>query len=828
LAAKLRKHYVAFTALAAFHFVFFFPVLFMGRVVSPNDVFFYYEPWSLYRPASMVRVQNALMNDPATGYLPMIALVRSGLAAFNWNPYVGSGIPGFGSAAAASLTPLILLPTLLTPLPWVYTAIILLKINVAFLFGYAWLREERLGKAGAAIGAIVIAGAGIYSVRWLWQMTNATALYPALLWLMARAFNGKRTSIALTAMIALSYALAGFPSAQAYGAYLCVAYGLYRLIAARHARRSTGPLIRAAVGVVLALLIALPAIVPFVQLIRRSGYLPMRSAAAAVHYPLSHWKSFIDPQRLGNHALKNWRGDRALGPLNNDYEAAIYVGTATLALAAIALFARRRRGKWFWLLTSAVVLGCMFGVPYVANAISSLPGFKYTALSRVALLLPIPAGFLAAAGMRLIRLRVAAVMLALVVGGDLALYAGKFHPYLAPEDAVVPATPVVEFLRGAAQQPFRYAGFLTYLWPNSAEMYGIQDIASHFSSEADYRRILQRIDPTSWSGTSTVIQFNSIRFNFSDPLLSMLGVRYLLEHRKIDIIKWTIFANTVPAGKDLGAFAIASGAVAQRTIRIAPDPFWAIEIPARVDEINRASPRLRVELWRGATRLSVRDFTPSDIGAMNKIYVPVHGVARSGDDVTLRITPRGMRVVLPRSAAPAGESPFYYARVAIPVIFDRETPDARIFRNLAALPRFWPVKKLRKLNGNEFLAARDIDFAEEAVITDGPVFPPPSLSQDASVRLLNYAPAEQRIATNAAVPLFLASSEKLTPELRVTIDGRPVRPVQINMLFAGVNVPAGRHEVVFQRRIGRGWWPVSLLALATLIVIGVREGLRPV
>ena len=39
---------------------------------------------------------------------------------------------------------------------------------------------------------------------------------------------------------------------------------------------------------------------------------------------------------------------------------------------------------------------------------------------------------------------------------------------------------------------------------------------------AEYRRILQRIDPSSWGGTGTIIQFNSLKFNFSDPFVSLL------------------------------------------------------------------------------------------------------------------------------------------------------------------------------------------------------------------------------------------------------------------------------------------------------------------
>src|SRR5438034_6093154 len=207
----LRKHRVAFVALAVYHFAFFFPTLFMHRVVSPNDVFFNFDPWAAVRS---VDVQNSLLNDPPTSYFTLMALAKNDRRAFHWNPYVASGIPGFGSSASAVLSPFILLPTFALPLAWVYTGIIFLKLNVAFFFAYLWLREERLGKGGAAVGAILFAASGAIAVRWLWQTTNAAALFPALLWIACRTRNGKRTPFWTIAVIALAYALAGYPAAM--------------------------------------------------------------------------------------------------------------------------------------------------------------------------------------------------------------------------------------------------------------------------------------------------------------------------------------------------------------------------------------------------------------------------------------------------------------------------------------------------------------------------------------------------------------------------------------------------------------------------------------
>ena len=829
MAAKLRKHKTAVAALAVFHFAVFFPLIFMGRVVSPNDVYYAYEPWASHRPASIDRLQNALMNDPPTAWLPLMTMLKTGAPAFHWDPYVGSGVPGFGSAGSAVLSPVILLPTLIFPLTWVYTGIILFKIHVAFWFAYAWLREERLGKIGAAIGAIVIAGAGAYTTRWLWQATNATVFYPALLWLVRRAFSGKRTPVSLVALIALSYALAGFPSTMAYGAYLAAVYGVFLAIRERKA-----PLIRAGeilAGSLIGAMIAAPAIVPFVQFIRRSGYLDARTDVALRAFPPTHWLSFFDPHRLGHPVWKNWIGDPALVGLNNFLEATIFLGVVTIPLALIGVFHFGRR-RWFWVVATVIVLLCMFGVPPLAHFAAEIPGIKYTPLARLTLVLPVAAAFLAAAGaaltVRFMRGRarfgrpLAGVAFAGVIAWELGTFAGAFHPYLDADAAAVPSTRATDFLRAEAQ-PFRFATFLTYLWPNAAQLYGVEDISSHFASEAKYRRLMQRIDPTAWSGRSTVITFNSLKFDFSDPLVSMLGVRYFLEHRAIDIIKWSIFSATKPAGPEQGSFVFAGGTVARRTISVDEEPFWAIEIPVNIEAATGALPRVDIELDKAGTTVWSRTFRIHDVAAMNKLYVPVRPYARAGETVEVRLWASSMNIRLLRTPAPDGETPLYYGRVTVPFIFDRELPDGRVFRNLAEVPRFNAVSRVRKLNDDEFVQTRDIDFLEEAVITDDPVFPPEEIASDASVELTSYSPSRQHVVTNASSQMFLASSEKLTPDLRITIEGRRVRPIEINTLFAGVVVPAGRHEVVFERRIGRGWWPLAIVGCALLVAIAAAE-----
>ena len=803
MARFLRRHRTALIALAVVNFVFFFPVAFMGRVVSPNDVFLNFSPWNMGRPLDVTHAQNSLLNDPPTAYFTLLSLAKQDPRTFHWNPYIAAGVPGFGSSAAATLTPFALLPLLL-PLTWLYTAMAFLKLNASFIFAYLWLREERLGRRGAAIGALVFAAAGVYSVRWLWQITNTTVLYPALLWIVRRTLRGHRTPVLVVTLIALAYAISGFPAAIAYGAWMTLLYAVY---IRRFPVRTAIPV---AVGVLAAALIALPMLIPFIQLIRRTGYLETRQTTSlAAVYPLDHARHFVQPDRLGNPAYRNWTGDPRLGVLNNYVESTVYLGLLTIPLALLGIFNRRARARWFWLAAAALIVACMFGAPLLSTFVAKIPGFKYSALARVGLLLPIPIAYLAAAA----RLRRQLVYdgVAILIAFDLALFAGKFHPYLTHEQARVATTPTIAFLQ-SERPPFRIAPMMDYLWPNSSELVRVEDVRSHFSSEAAYRKLLQRIDPSSWSGHSTVITFFSPKYNFTDPLNGLLGIRYFIEHKYIDIVKWGIFSATVPGVKETGTIALRPGTVLERTIRVDAEPFWSIELPVNIEAGNGT---FEVTLLKNGARVWSRAFTPAEANTLSKVYIPLRPFARLGETVTLRIRANRVRgYVLQAENARS----VFYGRVMTPVMFDRELPEGRVFRNLAELPRFRAVTQLRKLNDEEFLAARDVDFEREAVITDDPVALPPLTPTDARVMLTHYAPNAQRVTTQSAAPFYLASSEKLSPELAITIDGRPTRPIETDLLFAGVPVPAGKHEVVFSRRIGRGWWWAAGVGLALLVV----------
>ena len=476
----------------------------------------------------------------------------------------------------------------------------------------------------------------------------------------------------------------------------------------------------------------------------------------------------------------------------------------------------------------SVMLAAMFGMPVIAKIAGSLPGFKYSPLTRIELVLPIAVAYLAAAGAAFLsrgRFRTAtAILLAVASAGDLAVFAGRFYPYIEPRLASPPSGPTIAFLQ-AQPKPFRVAPFFDYLWPNSSELYRLEDVRSHFSSEASYRRLLERIDPSAALTTSTVINFNSLKFDFDDPLVSMLGVRYFLEQRSIDVIKWTIFKNTKAAVQEIAATVLEPGRVMQRHVRVDEEPFYAIELPMELQASFGRAPHLDVTLTKGTAIVYARSFAAADITALNKIYIPLRPYARLGETVMLRLASSGMRVrMLTGATEIAGDAPLFYGRVMTPVIFERDLPDGRIFRNVAEMPRFHAVTRVRQMTIDQLLATKSIDFADEAIITD-----PRPLNVEASdavVTLRSYEDDEQIVDVSAPAKTLLASSQKLSPELRVTVDGRAVDPVQINVVFAGVPIAPGQHRVVFTERLGRSWWPASGIALLLLIALSIIDARR--
>ncbi len=438
-------------------------------------------------------------------------------------------------------------------------------------------------------------------------------------------------------------------------------------------------------------------------------------------FPSDHWRSFVEPDRLGHPGNKDWAGDRRLRPpLNNYTETTIYLGLLTIPLALLGIFRRRavRAGSG-----SPARRSCwrdMFGTPVIAPWVSTWPGFKFSALARVGLLLPLPIGYLAAAGARVVRRPFLALLFAALIAYDLALVAGRFYPYLEAGggDSAGHADGAVSPRRSPAV-PHR-----AVLRLSLAEFVGAGARRGRAQSlqlgAVTIDGCSCRLDPTAWSGASTVITFNSLKYDFRDPLNALLGIRWFIEHNHIDIIKMGhLQRQPCPVLKLTGSLASVPPRCCSEPSPSTPSRIWAIELPVDVTEARGANARLEVraaEGRRGGLVASLRTMTrPTCWTRFTSRCARTRAV---GETATLRVRSFGMSGWMLKGVkreSARGRKQFY-GRVTTPVIFD---PPAAGTESCSAISPSCrasaPVSKLRKLNDDEFLAARDVDFETEAV-----------------------------------------------------------------------------------------------------------------
>ena len=815
VAAGRAPAWFPFFGLGVLLVVLFFPALFMGRVLSPNDAYLNYEPWA---SGIHVESQNPQIHDPPLAYYPMARMIVRDPSSFNWNPYIASGVPGWGSAASAVLTPLILVPALAPPSAF-FGLVVLIKIALGFFFAYRWLREEEMNELGATAGALVIAGAGATAVLWLWQMTNATVLYPALLWAISRMVRGRSNSYLALTLLCVTLLLSGYPAAILYGLYLSVPYFAVRALQER--RFPWRESLKCVLAAVTAFMLAAPALLPFIRFLGRTNYLAMREGIAQrISFPPGHLAGLINPFYAGSPMSRDWQGVGGLVRADNFVEATIYVSVIGLSLMAVALFTRTRQ-RVFWLLFLLVCLGAMFGTPLV-GILEKLPGMSFSPLTRLKVLLPLPVGFLAGSGLMAItsrlgsrrRSRMGAFVIT-ILAVEMAIFAGLFHPFVERDVAEVSSDPSIEYL--VTRSEGRILPTFDWLMPNSAQIFGVHDVRSQWAAEAVYRKMIERIDPrTIRSGT--VMTIDGLNGHLNDPVVDLLGVTHLVEPPHIDIIRWRIEDDTI---RPQAVGSIDAGSHPKRLV-VVEEGQTAVEVLIR----PRSDPKgCRIQALSSIPEtgevidsIVIQD---RELALRDRIHLEVPGNFRQGQAMLVELSaPAGCVEVVTEN-----DGTINIGRIHGPLRLDRVFDGARIFARHSPLPLYRATWRVERRELLQVLEESGIDFRTTTHLDEKRTFgfeQVPMAERSARFRILDRSSSRTVMEVTSTAGFLLTTSEKVDEDLTLTVDGDSTDPIVVNGLFAGTPIPAGRHRVEMKRRIGHDAWPASALAVFILIVTRVR------
>jgi hypothetical protein len=840
-----------------------------------------------------------------------------------WTPYQAGGAPLAANMQSAVFDPL-MLPVHLDPSPRMWDLSFLAVFVAATLATYALGRVLGLGRAAAFVAAVVHFLSGFWFMNSNNQFVRVYMYLPVVF--LAVEFVARSVSRVAVVLLGAAIAgtlLAGMPESSFFVLAAAGAYGAYRTVWGARSAGRTRMLVRLAEAAVVGLALAAPLLLLFAEYLGASFHLHRPGVGLLADEP--RWVvDWVLPllngpparPRTGAPTVRDWVGMAAValgavaltapGPLRRT-GGPFFAGCAAVVLLkqfGVPPF------QWLGLLPPAdLTIFPVFAVPVAAFCLALLAGIGVQALGdgevrpgrcSIALLvvlglvaaglaanravldaasapdllrnLGIAAGALllvsVAATLAVRGRRAAGVLLALVaVVCELALfiprgiYPRRADPYVRPPwlDAVVGA-------RGEAGTG-RVAGFAGALYPNTAGVFGLQDVrvleALYVERYVRYLRTF--VEPefddrfTGHSGDE------STRPNVDgNPMWDLLGVRWLIAAggQAVSPFLNRVFAAVTP-GPDLGPALFDAAGDRRPALRMAgaqevaypvyegaPGSVafsWAVSPdttpgPGSALALDAVTPLGRVPVWR-------RDLTqpPPDGGWVHEVLSleaagPVQSLVLRAEG----LGPEGVVAWAGLSVAGTGGSP-------PPDRMRTVAGDGfvQVVEDAGRMPRALVVHRAHAVaDADEAVAhmSRGADrFADGAVrvrafdprveaVVEAPAAVVRSFvaaADDAAAaseaEIASYEPDRVEVVVRGGRPGLLVLTDVFYPGWKATVNGRPAEIHPVNLAFRGVGVGAGTSTVVFTYeplsfRVGVAVAAlVGVLALVSLL-LGRRHG----
>jgi hypothetical protein len=321
------------------------PALCGGGILLPLDDLRGQIPFQRVEPTEPPG--NLLQGDLIELVAPSLSIVRGAWSEGRWplwNRHAGAGMPLLADPQAQVLQPLVLLGY---PFPLARAAgvVAALRVLLALVFGFLWMRRQGLGEGPSLAGALAF-GLGGFLLLWLgWPLANSAALLPLVLYAAARCDDpGGRRDALLLALGVLALLLGGHPETILYALGTALAFLLGRILGRPPGLRWALAR-RSGVAVAIAGMMAAPALLPAIEYLpktMRAARMGERTAGGAPAAPLPARAARTYLPLAAPNAYGNSRFAEYWGLANTNEDASGFVGTATLLAALLAVRARRR------------------------------------------------------------------------------------------------------------------------------------------------------------------------------------------------------------------------------------------------------------------------------------------------------------------------------------------------------------------------------------------------------------------------------------------------------------------------------------------------------
>ncbi|MCA9935260.1 MAG: hypothetical protein KC415_15100, partial [Anaerolineales bacterium] len=366
-----------------------------GRVLLPLDlVVKTWPPWQ--QPNQLADAHNPLITDVVDYIFPVKTFTADAVRRGEWplwNPYVLGGYPATYNTQAALFYPLSVFYYLLPAVTAVDFTIIT-QLLLGGLFMFAFLRQLRLRRLAAWVGATLFLFNGMMVVWLEWQVVHAAVIWlPLQLYFIERLTQqvtaaDKRAAYRSAVWGGVAFAipwLGGHWNWALYGSMTAVLYGLWRLWTVR--RKAWRP---AALSALIGMTLPMIQVLPAFNYLRQGHRQPIPFADSLHLGLLNRFVTILLPDFFGNPVHYDWWGK------TNYNETAVYLGVLPLTLALLGVvWWRQQQAASFFTSWGALGLLWALGTP-VYGLLYVLPVFDGLWPSRAATVFLFCASVLAA------------------------------------------------------------------------------------------------------------------------------------------------------------------------------------------------------------------------------------------------------------------------------------------------------------------------------------------------------------------------------------------------------------------------------------------------
>ena len=373
---RCRADVAAVLLILACPFAAFAPALSPSQTLSPADIVLEAHPWKALAPDRAPA--NPLMGDVAFMFHPWLLYGAREVAHGRlplWNPHAFAGAPAFANPQTAYLFPLHWLMLVLGA-PLGVTIITLLKLVIAGVGTYAFLRLVPVSPLPALLGAIAFMWSGPLVVWMQWSYGSTMATVPVLM-VATEMFvrEPRRRRVAILALALALVILSGYPQGAFVAIMLAGAWA-----ASRSWRRAAivPTALRFGLAGTLGLGLAAVQILPFVEYLFVSSVFFQRNALSPPRFfPVEGALTALMPLLFGIPTQGNFSG-----PLNFN-EIQVHVGVPALLTASLAAsIVVPKRAVAFSAVVLVVGVSVVYDLPPLSPLLSAVPPFSLIASQR--------------------------------------------------------------------------------------------------------------------------------------------------------------------------------------------------------------------------------------------------------------------------------------------------------------------------------------------------------------------------------------------------------------------------------------------------------------